>query len=759
MNKLKTYNIITIGCQMNKSDSERVAGYLEEYGLESTNDRKKADVVIINTCGVRQSAEDRIYGLVPRIKKDNKLAKIIITGCLVLRDDVRSRLYDNVDIWLPIVDLPKLATQLKLPSKTMGSCNYLNIKPAYDSKISAFVPIGNGCNNFCAYCVVPYARGREIYRPAEEIIAEVESLVKNGYKEITLIAQNVNSYEVDMPAQTGSRKAKVKSQVKKLANPKINFSTLLKTVDDIPGEFWIRFATSHPKDMSNELIQTIAECNKVCRHIHLPAQAGDSRVIKAMNRHYTREHYLGLIKKIKQAMPDASLTTDIIVGFPGETKKEFNNTAKLFKEVNFDMAYIAQYSPRPGTAAAKLADDVSKAEKKNREGALMVILRKTALSNNKKLLGQIIEVLIAGKGKDGKYFGYTRTSKNVKINSCNMEHVTRNIKKDDDLLGRFVKVKIVKAQDFGLEGDMVEERKKKVIVIVGTTASGKTKLGVEMALKYNGEIVSADSRQVYRGMDVGTGKDLREYKAKLKVESGKLKEIVVPYHLIDVADPKDKFDLAQWYKMAKQAIDDIIARNKLPIVVGGTGLYAQALVDGYNLTEIKPDKKLRDKLEKKNREDLFKMLADLNSAFANKLNNSEKNNKRRLIRYIEILSKGQKQEVVKKKNDEYDFEIIGVTYPKEELRERIYQRLIERLEKEDMIGEVRGLHKQGLGWERLESFGLEYKFIAQYLQDKLDYEEMVNKIYVASCQYAKRQMTWLKRWEKQRAKIQWKNIM
>lgn len=437
-------------------------------------------------------------------------------------------------------------------------------------------------------------------------------------------------------------------------------------------------------------------------------------------------------------MPDASITTDIIVGFPGETKKEFNNTVKLFKAIKFDMAYIAQYSPRHGTAASKLVDDVTRTEKKRREEELMKILRKTALENNKKYIGKIEEILISGKSSDGKYFGYTGSSKNVKV---------ANIK-EKGVIGKFIKVKITKAQDFGLEGEMIA--KQKVIVIVGTTASGKTKLGVELAKKYKGEIISADSRQVYKGMDVGTGKDLKEYSIK---EKGKI--IKIPYHLIDVADPKDKFDLAQWYKIAQTALDDIVLRGKLPIVVGGTGLYAQALVDGYNLSDVKPDDKFRNKLEKKNKEELFKMLGKLNSAFADKLNNSEKNNKQRLIRYIEILSKGQKQEVTKKGNNKYDFEIIGVTFPREELKQRIYKRLIDRLENEDMIGEVKRLHKQGLSWEKLESFGLEYKFVSQYLQDKIGYDEMVNKLYIASCQYAKRQMTWLRRWEKQGNKINW----
>lgn len=717
MNKLRTYNIITIGCQMNKSDSERVAGYLNECGLKNVKDRKKADLVIINTCGVRQSAEDRVYGLVPKIKKENKQAKIVITGCLSLREDVQKRLEKNVDIWLPIVDLPKFAEKLNLRDKQVNCGDYLNIRPEYESKISAFVPIGNGCNNFCTYCVVPYARGREVYRPADEIISEVKNLLDNGYKEIILIAQNVNSYKYN----------------------NINFPKLLRMANDISGEFWIRFATSHPKDMGDELIKTIAECKKVCHHVHLPAQAGDNRIIKAMNRHYTREHYIGLIKKIRQAMSDASITTDIIVGFPGESKKEFNNTAKLFREIKYDMAYIAQYSPRYGTAALKLVDDVEKKEKKRREEELMKILRKTALENNKKYIGKIEEVLIFGMGSDGRYFGYTRSSKNVKI---------ANIK-EKCVIGKFVKVKITKVQDFGLEGEVLA--KKEVIVIVGTTASGKTKLGVDLAKKYNGEIISADSRQVYRGMDVGTGKDLKEYKIK---EKGKT--VKVPHHLIDVANPKDKFDLAQWYKMAKEALDDIISRGKLPIIVGGTGLYAQALVDGYSLNSVKPDERLRNRLEKKNKEELFKMLTKKNSNFASKLNNSERNNKRRLIRYIEIFNKGEEY-VIKQESDEYTFAIIGVTFPREELKQRIYKRLLDRLKKEDMVDEVKRLHKQGLSWEKLESFGLEYKFASQYLQKKLSYREMIEKIYIASCQYAKRQITWLKRWEKQGQKIKWVN--
>jgi tRNA dimethylallyltransferase len=504
--------------------------------------------------------------------------------------------------------------------------------------------------------------------------------------------------------------------------------------------------------MSDELIKTFAKCDKVCEHVHLPAQAGDNRILRAMNRNYTIEHYESLIKKIRQAMPSAAITTDIIVGFPSETKKEFGQTAELFKKIKFDMAYIAQYSPRFGTTASQLKDDVTKLEKKRREEELMKILRQTALENNKKYINQEVDVLIMGRSKDGQYFGNTRNNKNVKINTQNMEVITYNKKQEGNILGKFVKVKITKAQDFGLEGELVQNKKKKVIVIVGTTASGKTKLGVQLAVEFNGEIISADSRQVYRGMDIGTGKDLKEYEVKLKGKKGKVK---IKYHLIDVADPKENFDLAQWYQQAKLAIDGIIARGEMPIVVGGTGLYAQALVDGYELTEAKPDIKLRNELEKKSKEELLTMLSNANKAFAERLNNSEKNNKRRLIRYLEIFSQGEKKEIARQKNDDYEFFIIGVTLPKDELKKNIKKRLLIRLEKEEMVEEVERLHKDGVSWERLESFGLEYKFIAQYLQEKMDYDDMEKRIEIASNQYAKRQMTWLRRWEKQGVKINW----
>jgi tRNA dimethylallyltransferase len=303
--------------------------------------------------------------------------------------------------------------------------------------------------------------------------------------------------------------------------------------------------------------------------------------------------------------------------------------------------------------------------------------------------------------------------------------------------------------------------KNKIIVILGTTASGKTALGVALARKFNGEIISADSRQVYRGLDIGSGKDLAEYGEKNSPPfqgggRGGSNEFFVPYHLIDIADPKEKFSVAEYQRQAFAAIDDILKRGKLPIIIGGSGQYLEAVVENYQLTDIKPDESLREKFEEKSASELFEMLQEKNLAFAEKLNNSDKNNKRRLIRYLEVFG-GEKKNTKYQipKYQKYDFILLGLTYPKEILAQRIHERLIKRLEKEGMIQEVSDLYdKIGLSWQRLEEFGLEYKFVAQYLQEKIYYEQMVELLDRASNQFAKKQMTWFKRWEKKR-EIHW----
>lgn len=289
--------------------------------------------------------------------------------------------------------------------------------------------------------------------------------------------------------------------------------------------------------------------------------------------------------------------------------------------------------------------------------------------------------------------------------------------------------------------------KKKAIVIIGPTSSGKTFLAVKLALEFKAQIISADSRQVYKGMDIGTGKDLLEY--SIKTKNGIRK---IPYHLIDVCSPKESFNLSKYLKLANQALDEISEQGYLPFIVGGTGLYVQALVDNYQISKIKEDKKLRAKLEDKELNDVQILFKNEYYNFYSKLNNSDRNNKRRLIRYLEILKdKGALDK--KSSHPKFEFLVLKIEVERKKLKERIKNRLVERIKKEKMIEEVERLHKDGLSWKKLESFGLEYRFVSKYLQNKLSYDEMLEDLYTASCRFAKRQSAWFRRWQKQGREI------
>jgi len=289
--------------------------------------------------------------------------------------------------------------------------------------------------------------------------------------------------------------------------------------------------------------------------------------------------------------------------------------------------------------------------------------------------------------------------------------------------------------------------KKKAVLIIGPTSSGKTSLAVKLALEFNAQIISADSRQVYKGMDIGTGKDLSEY--SVKTESG-VKQ--VPYHLIDVCSPKESFNLSMYLKLANKALEEISEQGGLPLVVGGTGLYAQALVDNYQISKVREDSEFRAKWQDKNLEEVQVVLEKEYPSFYNKLNNSDKNNKRRLIRYLEILKdKGALDK--KSSHPKFEFLVLKIDEDRDELRKRIKNRIINRIEKEEMIEEVARLHKEGLSWKKLENFGLEYKYISKYLQNKLDYDKMIEDLYTASCRFAKRQSAWFRRWQRQGREI------
>ena len=450
---------------MNKSDSERIATILEKIGYKSASRENEADLILINMCSVRQSAVDRVYGLIQKLKnlKTKKPGlKTILTGC-ILKEDKR-KFKKGFDLILNIKNLPKWPNLLVPNShdRALYELEYLNIQPKYQTNFRAFVPIMTGCNNFCSFCVVPYTRGREVSRPAKDILCEVKNLIEkganpirnaisNGAREIWLLGQNVNSYQSIGKNSSAAASAKADKIVK--------FHDLLKMINEIPGNFWIRFTSPHPKDFSDELINTMAKCQRVTPYLNLPVQSGDDEILKKMNRPYTVNQYKDLVKKIRDKFAlireglerGVAISTDIIVGFPGETKKQFENTVKLFKEIKFDMAYIAEYSPRPGTAAEKLKDDVPKKEKERRYKILTEILKETALEKNEKYIGKEVEVLVEkqeAKNKRQVYFGKTKTYKTVKLQTTNYKLQTNSV-------GQFIKVKIIDALPWGLKGKLI----------------------------------------------------------------------------------------------------------------------------------------------------------------------------------------------------------------------------------------------------------------------------------------------------------------
>jgi len=391
---------------MNISDSQRIASLFEKEKYRKTKDITKADLVIINMCSVRQSAVTRVYGLVPKLREIK--GKSILTGCFLKKD--QKKLEELFDFVIKPSQFPEF-----LKSKS----EFLNIEPAYSSFPIGYIPIMTGCNNFCTYCVVPYTRGREYSRSVEEIVKEAKNLIKKGYKEIWLLGQNVNSY---------------------FDKKERNFPSLLKTVNNLKGDFWLKFTSSHPKDFTKELIEAMKNSKKVSKYLNLPLQSGNDKILKKMNRPYTFSQYEKTVQMIKKEIKDISLSTDIIVGFPSETKKQFQDTADALKKIKFEMAYISRYSERPGTKAAELKDNVSLKEKKRREEILNEIIKKNSFIKNKKYLNKEVTVLI-NSIRNGLYLGKTEDYKTVKIES---------LKKD--LIGKFIKVKIIKSMPWGLIG-------------------------------------------------------------------------------------------------------------------------------------------------------------------------------------------------------------------------------------------------------------------------------------------------------------------
>ncbi len=419
------YHIWTIGCQMNKADSERIASYFEHIGYLTTPRADDAEIIVLNSCVVRRSAEERVVNKLHSLKASKKDRVLAVTGCIVDSkvDDLRRR-YPHVDLFFrpqAFSQLSQFLTERRLAPKGVEPSSVLP-RPSP----SVFVPIIQGCDNFCSYCIVPYRRGRERSRPVEELVCEIEGLVARGVREVSLLGQNVDSYGHDLPEKS-------------------DLATLLGKLNRINGLARIRFLTSHPKDMSQRLIEAMSQLDKVCEHLSLPLQAGDDDILRAMRRGYTVAHYTGLIERLRQAIPHIALSTDVIVGFPGESEEQFQRTYDLLGELRFDTVHVAAYSPRPGTIAArKLQDDVTPAEKVRRREMVEQLQKGIATEINARLLGSTVEVLVEAR-KSGKWWGRTRTDKLVFFSD------------KADPTGQMVKVKIEKTSPWSLQGSLVSD--------------------------------------------------------------------------------------------------------------------------------------------------------------------------------------------------------------------------------------------------------------------------------------------------------------
>lgn len=433
----------TFGCQQNEADTERIRGMLSEMGYEMTDTPDEADFILFNTCAVREHAEDRAFGNVGalrHLKKERPGIVIAMCGCMAQQEKNVEKIkksYPQVNLlfgthalWRFPSLLYRVLTEKKRVFDIGGEDDIAEGLPVLRAKgAKAWLSIMYGCNNFCTYCIVPYVRGRERSREPEQILEEVRSLVAEGYKDITLLGQNVNSYGKDLDSN-------------------VDFADLLAQINDIPGDFLVRFMTSHPKDASQKLFETMARCDKVAPQLHLPVQSGSSRVLKAMNRHYDREIYLDEVRRLKALIPDIVLTSDIIVGFPGETQEEFEETLSLLEEVRFDSLFTFIFSPRVGTPAAKMDDPVPMEEKKKWFQRLLDTQNRISVEKHKEYIGRILPVLVEEENPADAV-----NNLNCRTDGWRLVHVPGDV----SLLGQRKKVKITDCSTWSLFGEFVEE--------------------------------------------------------------------------------------------------------------------------------------------------------------------------------------------------------------------------------------------------------------------------------------------------------------
>lgn len=437
------YHLVSLGCQMNASDGERVRSVIEKMGYQWTDQEEEANLIGILACSVRQKAIDKVYSKIHRwnLWKNKRNLITFVSGC-ILPSDLQKflKLFDIIFQMKDLPHLPEMIQQYGIATpaaitpafdpKNKDIEDFWHVKPSYTSDFEAFIPIQNGCDKFCSFCAVPHTRGREVSRPSQEIVEEVRNLVAKGFKSITLLGQNVNSYGWDKKGE------------------EVSFAELLRKIgalgDEMQKEFWVYFTSPHPRDMTDEVIEVIAQYKCLAKQIHLPLQSGDDMVLIHMNRKHGLEKYRHIVESIRRLIPQATLFTDIIVGFTGESDEQFENTQKAMHEFQYNMAYIAMYSPRPGALSHRWFDDVSLDKKKERLHQLTEDLRQTSGKYNQSMLGKTVRVLVKGKARhDGYLMGLTEGKINVRFSS-----------EEEAFIGNFVDVEITSAADFSVEGKL-----------------------------------------------------------------------------------------------------------------------------------------------------------------------------------------------------------------------------------------------------------------------------------------------------------------
>lgn len=450
-NKTLKYYILTMGCQLNENDSEKLCGMLENMNYQKTEEMKEADLVIFNTCCVRENAEEKLFGKVGEVKKqkEEKGTIIAIGGCMMQEEHIIAKLkqsYPYVDIIFGTHTLHKLPEDLyKALEENRKIRDVIDIDGeiveglpiSRNDNIRASVTIMNGCNNFCSYCIVPYVRGRERSRSPRDIIEEVRGLAKEGYKEITLLGQNVNSY------LRVEREKKIEFEEYEGVN---SFATLLRAINKIEGIERIRFVSPHPKDFTDDVIEAIRDCDKVCKLIHLPLQSGSTNVLKVMNRKYTKEQYLSLVEKMKEKIPNAKFTTDIIVGFPGETEEDFEDTLDVVRKVKFEQVFMFIYSRRVGTPGDKMENQIPEEIKHKRFDRLKELVESQIEENNKKYVGTIQKVIVEGTSKNNEEMLTGRTDSNKVV----------VFEGKEELIGTVQNLKIVSEHMWYLKGKLAQ---------------------------------------------------------------------------------------------------------------------------------------------------------------------------------------------------------------------------------------------------------------------------------------------------------------